>query len=207
MGIPAYMQLSKQPLTSQFIPYMVWGVMAYVSMLIAGAMPVGFRADVERIEVFKNLPISSWAIVLGQLIGPTLLMSMMHWLFFGVLTVLLPHFWMQWMLGACVSPLFSLVIFSVSNGLFLFFPMKIAVGASADFQTGMKHWVMLMLQYLVLVLAMAIAGGLAAVIYFVSESVILAGIVAGTLLAGECILGVLFVWTAYVRFDVAKHLP
>ena len=63
-----------------------------------------------------------------------------------------------------------------------------------------------MLQYLLLILAMGLAAGFTAVVYLVSRSVILAAIAAATALAGECVLGLLLVWTAYVRFDVAEHL-
>lgn len=207
MGIPLFLRFSEQPDTNENIPYFVWGAMIYVSTILSGAVPAGFRADIDRMEVFKNFPVTPWAIVIGQLFGPIFMLSAAHWMIFAILTAIMPHFAWQWVLGAAISPLFSAVLCTVSNGLFLYFPVKIAAGSNADFQTGIKTMLMLMLQYLVLFFGLGVVAGLAALAFCATQSWIVATATVVSLLLAEAIVGVFFVWTAYVRFDVTKHMP
>lgn len=204
---PIYSQLTKTSEPNQAIPYIVWGGLIYVSTLLTGALPAGFRADIERIEVFKNLPISPWAIVAGQLFGPTIMLTAFHGFLFASLSVVLPQFWPQWLIGACISPLFNFMLLSISNGLFLFFPIQIANGESPDFQTGMKNMLMFMMQYLVLAVFLGVVAAVTAIVFYWTKNEPLAATVASIVLAGECVLGLVLVWTAYTRFDVTKHMP
>ena len=49
------------------------------SVLLAAVLRFDFRADLDAIDTLKSLPLSPSAIAAGQLVAPTLVMTLLHW--------------------------------------------------------------------------------------------------------------------------------
>lgn len=207
VGVPLLLQRLHESFDNPAIPYFVWGGLVYITTLMSGAMPNGFRADLERMEVFKNLPISPWSVVLGQLTSPILIVTSIHWLIFVILVLMMPHFTLQWLIGMIVSPFFCAVALSASSGLFLLYPVKLQTASSPDVTVGIKTMLTVLLQYLGLTIELGIVAGAAALAYWLTRSMVFGVIVTIATLTIEAIAGFFFVWWTYQRFDVTKHMP
>lgn len=206
-SIPLFIVATKNAKASETLPWMILGAMAYGTLLLTNLVPVGFRADIDRIEVFKSLPIRPWAVCFGQIFGATCLVSLMHWTVLAVVTIILPHAIGIWLLAAVAFPLYNLLLLSIANSLFLLFPVRVTPGASADIQTAAKAMLTFFLQMFVFALAVGIVAGPAAAVFMLTKNWLVTGVVATGLLIATNTAAVMAVWFAYTRFDVSKHLP
>ncbi len=66
------------------------GLNTYADFLLLLQLPVGFLGPPAQRVVLKSLPISVWAVVLGQLAGPVIPLAAMHVLVLGLFLYLLP---------------------------------------------------------------------------------------------------------------------
>lgn len=203
-GVPFFMREFK---LSERTPWMVIGIMAYLTFLMLVSMPSGFRIDVMRIETFKSLPLPDWAICLGELLAPAAMVTCFHWSVLIVMALLMPNAWPIWLTAFTVSPLLNLLILSVSNGLFLLYPVKIKVGTTPDPSTLFKTMLAFVIQAMAIGLVLPVVALPSGLVYLFSNSVIAAVATALLFLAGTVAIGLLFVRAAYRRFDVSKHLP
>ena len=71
---------------------MLWmfGLNAYADFLLLLQLPVGFLGPPAQRAMLKSLPISNWAIVIGQLAGPFIPLALMHLLVLVLFLCLLP---------------------------------------------------------------------------------------------------------------------
>src|SRR5262249_28861927 len=53
---------------------LVGGVLVWLIMVLTTLVPFDFRADLDRMDVLKTLPLAEWRIVVGQLLAPILIM-------------------------------------------------------------------------------------------------------------------------------------
>lgn len=188
-------------------PGLVLGVLGYASFLVLVSLPAGFRVDATRIEVFKSLPVPSWSICIGELAGPACMVTLVHWAILLVLTLVMPGSRLYWTAAAACSPLLNLLLLSVSNGLFLLFPVQVKVGSTPDLQTGARNMITFLMQGIVIGLALLVVALPSGLVYFLSDSITATALVATFFLICVVALAVLFVCFAYDRFDVSKHLP
>ena len=66
------------------------GLNAYADFLLLLQLPVGFLGPPAQRATLKSLPIRNWAIVIGQLAGPLIPLTLMHLLVLGLFLFLLP---------------------------------------------------------------------------------------------------------------------
>ena len=66
------------------------GLNAYADFLLLLQLPVGFLGPPAQRATLKSLPIRNWAIVIGQLTGPFIPLSLMHLLVLGLFLYLMP---------------------------------------------------------------------------------------------------------------------
>lgn len=204
-SIPIYRNLvGKEP--DPKLPLYVFGWLSYFTMIFAGSAPVGFRVDIDRMEVLKGLPTNPTAVVLGQIAGATLLLSTAHWLVILLMAILLPSGWAYWLTGAVLCVPINCMLMTVTNGLFLLMPIRFAA-ASQDPQVVFKNMFTAIMQFLIYGIVVAITAAPAAIAYFVSNSVGLAILAGLAMLAIANFLGLVFVRYAFVRFDVTRHSP
>ena len=58
---------------AEVLPWMLTGMGLFMSLMLSQFFAYDFRADVDRIEVLKTLPVSAWKIVAGQLVPPVVM--------------------------------------------------------------------------------------------------------------------------------------
>jgi len=97
-----------------------------------------FRQDLAVADVLKTYPLPGWQIVLGELLGPAVILTSIQWLLAGAGAIFcsrtqLPLLagWGSWALGlgiAVISPMLNLLTLQIPNAAVLLFP--------AWFQTG-----------------------------------------------------------------------
>ncbi len=68
----------------------MFGLNAYADFLLLLQLPVGFLGPPAQRAMLKSLPVSNWAIVIGQLAGPLIPLALMHLLVLVLFLFLLP---------------------------------------------------------------------------------------------------------------------
>ncbi len=68
----------------------MFGLNAYADFLLLLQLPVGFLGPPAQRAMLKSLPVSNWAIVIGQLAGPLIPLALMHLLVMVLFLFLLP---------------------------------------------------------------------------------------------------------------------
>jgi hypothetical protein len=183
------------------------GVGIWLSVFLTSLVPFDFRGDIDRIAYLKTLPLAPWRLALGQLLTPTLLLSLMQWLTLAVAVGLSPS---QAPLGLAVAayvPVFSFVIVGIENLLFLLFPVRIMAATPGDFQALGRNVLQAMgkLTGLLVVASMAGLSGLLAYLITGRPWIAVAAgwpvvAFAGAALVPLC--GLAFQW-----FDVGRDTP
>jgi hypothetical protein len=166
-----------------------------------------FRGDVDRMDVLKALPIPPAWLALGQLLAPSLVVSVTQ----GIVAIVL-----QIVIGRVeplllVVPLFALpvnfVLFGIENLLFLLFPVRMIAASPGDFQTSGRTLVIFFFKFLCLV-PVILACVLAAVLVSWITGSLAAGLAGAWAVTLGCAIGLVpLVVVAFNRFDVTKDTP
>jgi hypothetical protein len=67
------------------------GLNTYADFLLLLQLPVGFLGPPAQRVLLKSLPISAWAVVIGQLAGPVIPLAALHAMVLGLFLYLLPN--------------------------------------------------------------------------------------------------------------------
>jgi hypothetical protein len=187
------------------------GAMAWITFLLAPMITFDFRGDLERMDILKTLPLSASSIVLGQLLTPVLIVSLVQWLFLAVLIVLGHR--LDLLVGAIpfVLPL-NLLLFGIENLLFLWYPSPPVAAMAGNYQMMGRNMLLMLAKFLITGLIGGITGLVVALVYLLMELVqgpsLLASLtVAWLLISGFAIGLVPLVALAFRRFDVAQDMP
>ena len=214
LGLAAY--LAFDPEQGAFPTLAV--VVVLTSVFLPGLIPFDFRGDLNGLPALKMMPIRPFAIVLGQLTVPVLLLTAFQ---FAALSTMLIQDASQLstVLWSVVFLLpINIAIISLENVVFLLYPYRVA---EFDMQATVRRVVMLMAKFFV-VFVVALVGllagfGVLGLKMAVQETALnewLAGAWAPLLIGIE--IAVLFsvamgvasttCW-AYRRFDLSEDLP
>ncbi len=178
------------------------GVMVYVSFLIC----MSLQNEIERVGYLKSLPISSVAIVLGELLGFVVLLSVVQGSFFLALCGLLPTL-AGWLVCAAVLSLpLNFLLFGIDKLIFYWYPTRMAKGAPGDFQNAGRQMLFVFLKMLLLGGGLALVG-VAAIPGAMLRSPLLAVIPAAVVLLAECAGLVPLLTYAFHRFDPSVDTP
>lgn len=93
-----------------------------------------FRSDLDAMENFKALPLSSWKISIGQLASPVLLTSLIELVLLGSTAILIDSQSRVFLIG--ISPFlmpFNMLLYGLENLFFLLFPAPLVPVGRADF--------------------------------------------------------------------------
>jgi hypothetical protein len=193
------------PMMSLTLGIQVFAMTFFLTPLVA----YDFRGDVERIEILKTLPITSWALALGELLTPVIFLTTIQWVDLAVVIMALDRTGAisGALMAAALCLPFNFILIAVDNLLFLLFPTRLVV-AVGDFQVYGRQ---LLLQ-LVKLIFLGLVGGFAAafaipVYYLCGRSPLAAGTTAGIVLAGFGFGLVPLVAAAFRRFDVTRDTP
>lgn len=200
---------------------------AWVTVFLTTLVPFDFRGDLDRMATLKTLPIAPWRLALGQLLTPTLLLTLIQWLILAGTLAVTPtdsaidigpeeapietlavgeHTWII-LAAACYAPPFSFLVVAIENLLFLLFPVRVMAATPGDFQAIGRN-VLLTMGKLVGLVAVGAGAAVAGVIAYVVTRRIDLAVAAGwpvVVLAGALLvplIGLAFVW-----FDVGRDTP
>jgi hypothetical protein len=187
-----------------------------LGMTIAMLTPLltfDFRGDIDRLDVLKALPLPPWRVALGQLLGPTLILSAVQLLVLALVEAL-------WggaevlLLGVAVFALpFNFLSFGLENLMFLWFPTRLAPSAPGDFQMMGRQTLMMAAKFAALGLVIVPAAVAGILTYALAELVLEVRGVPPALAAAWLVLtglstGVIpLLAHAFRRFDVARDTP
>jgi hypothetical protein len=183
------------------------GLLAYFTFIMTTQSPWAFRGDIEHMACLKSLPVAPIALATGELAGGLILLSALQ------LVLLIG------LLGAGGNPLligtgmaflipFDVLMLSVSNTLFLIYPVRLTQGASADFQMVGRMMLFMLLQFLVLIPALGLPaglGGLAYVLFGFRPAVFT--VVTWGFLVAEIPLWLFLLASVFNRFDPGTETP
>lgn len=183
----------------------ILGAIAYGSIISSMSVASGFRRNFGFIEVYKTVPVTDLAIVCGQIFPAALFYSVAQWCVLAACAAIFSDDAQIYFSAICIVPFFNLLLFGISNGVFLLVPTKLTKGVAQDLQTVAKNLLAFFLQFVSMLLCLSVAITPAAAVFFFSESLPLAILTAcsGLLLVDIGIV-LLSTWI-YRRFDVSKH--
>ncbi len=115
--------------------WVVFAMIGYMSVFLTALVPYDFRGDLDRIGLLKTLPVAPWRLVVGQLLTPVLLLSLVQWISVAVLWTMVPRQAMLAATCAVLVPVFNFLLIGLDNLLFLLFPVRIMAATPGDFQT------------------------------------------------------------------------
>ncbi len=191
-----------------WIAWMGVGMTAYLSFLFSMQSPWGFRGDVDHIDFLKTLPIHPMILTIGELAGGTLLLTAIHLIMFAAFAAAAPAGAVNLLIaGSFVLPIDALLL-SLSNLIFLIYPVRPPTGGTVDFQAMSKWMLFAFIQMFFLLIFYAIPAGLGGIAYLVTNGwVATAFLTAWLVLIVELVPIVMLVGWAFRRFDVSTETP
>src|SRR5262249_55034540 len=105
-----------------------------VTVFLTALVPFDFRGDLDRMAERKTLAAPGWALALGQVLAPTVILTVLQWLLLLPLLPLAPgqRGWVA--VAAAYAPAFNFVLLGLENLLFLLFPTRVMAATPGDFQ-------------------------------------------------------------------------
>jgi len=184
----------------------VIAVMAWITLIVGAWLRFDFRGDLDQMDHLKSLPISATALSAGQLLTPTLLMTLCHLII--VITVLFAARRIDSMLiaAAAVSLPFNLLLFGIENVMFLLFPTR-AAPTPGDFQGYGRQILLLFAKGIILLIAAGISALAGFLVHHLTHSRPAAIATATVVLSGLAISLIPAVAWSFKRFDVSTDIP
>ena len=178
---------------------------------LASLLKFDFRADLDPMETLKTMPLAPWAVALGQLVAPALVLTGIHLLLIvavGMTFEATPGQAQMLAVAAALVLPFNLLLFASENLIFLLAPTRPAAVSPGDFQIFGRQIFTLIVRTLVVGFGAGIAA-VAGVLTYVAagRSVAAATAVAGVALLAETAALVPAIGWAFDRFDPSVHTP
>lgn len=189
------------------------GMIVWLTIFLTALVPFDFRGDIDRLAHLKTLPVPLWALAVGQLLAPTLVTTLFHWLVLGMIVayavyqgIALPVGMVLLAAGAFVS--FNFLMYGLENLLFLVFPMRLTQNTPGDLQSVGRHVVQTLTKILALMVVIGLAALLAVWVYYTmghSEHLALLSAWAVLTLAGLALIPPIM--AAFQNYDVGRDTP
>ena len=181
------------------------GMILGTTVLMSPLINLDFRADYERMEGLKTLPISASRLAMGQLAAPVVLLTASQLLGLLVLAIgTWPAHPAFWIIAAFTIPL-NLILLEVENVMFLWFPSRPMAHTPGDIEAMGRMMIMMSAKVLVMALAGGLAAGLGFLAYFLAGWAGMA-IVAWLILMGFVVAMIPLIASAFRGFDVASDV-
>ncbi|MBL9118447.1 MAG: hypothetical protein JNL80_00865 [Phycisphaerae bacterium] len=177
-------------------------LLCYISLFLPQVLRLDFRADVDRLDLLKGLPVSPFLVSLAQVIVPATLITGIQAPLGLVLNQTLG--WQIPGLAYWIPAAFfaNLLIASLENIAFLLWPQRTTRGAGVQFAMSQVVGQMLKLLALAILVGSAVAVGVGAFV-LLGRSVPLAAVAVASVLALESAVTVLIVSRLFAAFDPA----
>ena len=135
------------------------GQLTILESLVAAFLPLGLRADVDRLDALKSLPLSPAALVVGEIVPAAMVLSLGQCLLLAGMTAMSDKLFVAAVSAACFALPLNLLLLGLSDLLFLIFPYRPAAGAL----NVQSHQLAIYMLYALIAAALAtlaVAGGL-----------------------------------------------
>jgi ABC-2 type transport system permease protein len=184
------------------------------------------RQDLQSAELLKLFPLPGWKIILGELLAPVLILSLVQWTLLAFIAILfhglpgIPEIRLEQRLSvfvgaALICPAVNLISLLVPNAAVLLFPawLQTGPGGPQGVEATGQRLIFLLGQLLVFALALTPAAILATAVHFALTFwlpwplvVPIAAAAGVVLLLGEAAIGVVLLGKLFERLDVATAL-
>jgi hypothetical protein len=182
------------------------GAMAWITLIVGAWLRFDFRGDLDQLDYLKSLPVAPWAMAAGQIVTPTLLMTLCHLLIVAGVTAAAGHADRVLLFAAVVCLPFNAMLFAIENLIFLLFPTRAAANP-ADFQGYGRQILLLFAKGLLTLIAAGVAAALATVVHLLTDSWGATMATAGLVMTAIAAALIPAVGWAYARFDVSGDVP
>jgi len=167
-----------------------------------------FRGDVDRMETLKSLPIAPSAVVLGELLIPVLMTTILQLVVIATLAVLQPGLLRMLAIAAAFLVPANILVFGLENLVFLLYPYRLATAGGLDLQVFGRQMVIMFGKFVILILTGGLAAGIGGVAFVVSGKATAAFVVGAWLSVFLMSAGMVPLMTfAYQRFDPSRDTP
>jgi hypothetical protein len=178
--------------------YSVIGMTVFVGFMISMMIPMGLRIDLEHVEMLKSLPIRAGAIVWGSIAAAVLYPTLIQLLAVVLLSAFIGRWTPMATAAVCFAVPLNLLLVSADAIMVLLFPSTRRF-IPGDLLAGVRLMVTYMVKVLLIMLAAAIAGLYALVVYLLMGEAEIAMATAAwiTLIIEGCVT----VWCASLLFE------
>lgn len=207
--ILAAMNEAEEQFAAPMLAAIMLGMTTFLSPLIA----FDFRSEVDRLDLWKSLPIAPTRLAAGQVLVPAGLVTVMEGLIIGVVLILSRRPAPLLLLIPAFALPFNFPLFGMENLLFLWFPFRLNRAAAGDLQGMGRQMVFMMLKLASLAVIVGAVGVVVLLAYYVPVWLNwwdrwAPALAAGwLLLMGFAVLLIPFLADALLRFDVSRDTP
>lgn len=188
-------------------PWLPLGLMAYASFILFPMMlSFDFRADLDHLEELKMLPFSATGVAAGELLGPVLVSTLLHWLVVVCLTAAVYGPRLELLAAAVFAPVVNLLFFALENLVFLLFPVRVTTSAAPGMHNAARQMLFTLARMVTLVIALGLAAGVGGLAYLAAgQSWPAAAAGAWLAVTALAVSLVPLVGWAFRRFDVSRE--
>ncbi len=179
-----------------------------INLFLSSLLKFDFRGDLDQLDVLRALPLRPAAVAAGEVVAPTLVLSVVQALLLAAAAVWghVPGLWLA-VAAAYVVPLNGLLV-ATENLLFLLFPSRQAAAVAGDMGMVGRQSVVLMCRLVTLLLLAGLSAICGAIAYWVAGGSMAAAVTTAWLvLAGAVVTVVALLGLIYGRFDPSLDAP
>jgi ABC-2 type transport system permease protein len=126
------------------LPHMIIVVSAYISFIYSAQSQLRLQGDYKRMDLLKSLPLRPLAVVCGETLVITAILTLIEWLVFAVTAVFAPGAGDELLAAGLFALPFNWILVSADNLLFLLYPSpQVATGSDGFLKMGRTMLVML----------------------------------------------------------------
>ena len=184
------------------LPHVIIGITGYVAFLYSAQSPLGFRGDYERMDFLKSLPIRPMAMAFGQVFVVVMILTLLSWLVFAATALFIPSALGELSIAGLLAIPFNWIIFGTESFLFLLYPSPVVATGSEGFLKMGRVMLFMLAKLFVLGVCGVWAAIPVAVVYFLTQSIPAACLIAWLALLLPTLGILLLVAWAFQRFDV-----
>jgi hypothetical protein len=205
----AAMNESEEAFAGPILAAIMLGMTTFLSPLIA----FDFRSEVDRLDVWKSLPIAPTRLAAGQLVVPAGLVTVMEGIIIAAVLLMSRRPAPLLLLIPAFALPFNFLLFGMENLLFLWFPFRLARATTGDLQGMGRQMVFMILKLVSLAVIVGVVGAAILLAYYVPsglgwwDSWAAALAVGWVVLIGFVVLLIPFLADALLRFDVSRDTP
>lgn len=189
-----------------FSESMIWMLIPWMTLVLSGsAITCDFRGDIGHMDTLKGLPIPPTAVVVGQVLPPTILIWTVQLLAIAGVAALGLVNPMNALLAAILLVPFNFILLLAENLTVLLFPIH-----PSRFGTGeisARGMIVFLIKIAVVGVTGLVAGGLGAALFYLSGSLAIGLFAATVILTLIGLGGIPVLARAYERFDLTQDTP